>query len=314
MGVFAVTSERTDREIAVLEKLRALVLLGGSVRPGRLSSSIGRPVFDLPHRVGYTILDGWRREAMSLSRLSGGNAVPVRVMLDRAASYTPSPASQTAIGLAQVQVERDPFDYRGTGGVLRDLAAGYADDDLLVVANAAQVMLSSLAQVVEDMAETNGDVSIASNLDGTASGLLLVRCMSLRELPANGFVDMKEQALPAIAKRHRVTVVHCEEPAAVPVRSLADYIDALRRNHRGAAGKAAAADPFAEDWDSSFGIAEDGALVDPSARLHDSVVLRGGRVEADAVLVHSIVCPGGVVRRGQTIVDDLVTAGNGRRK
>jgi hypothetical protein len=314
MGVFAVTSERTEREIALPEKLRALVLLGGSVRPGRLISSIGRPVFDLPHRTGYTILDGWRREATNLARLSGAEALPVRVMLDRAASYTPSPASQAAIGMAQVQVERDPFDYRGTGGVLRDLAAGYADDDLLVVANAAQVMLASLAQVVENLAETDGDVSIASNLDGTASGLWLIRCASLRELPASGFVDMKEQALPAIAKRHRVTVVHYDEPAAVPVRSLADYIDALRRNHRGAAGRAAATDPFAEDWEPSFGIAEDGALVDPSARLHDSVVLRGGRVEADAVLVHSIVCPGGVVRRGQTIVDDLVTAGNGRRK
>ena len=36
---------------------------------------------------------------------------------------------------------------------------------------------------------------------------------------------------------------------------------------------------------------------DPSARVHDSVVLRGGVVEAGAVLVRSIVCPGGVVRR-----------------
>ena len=35
------------------------------------------------------------------------------------------------------RVERDQSEYRGTGGVLRDLAQKYEPDDLILVANAS---------------------------------------------------------------------------------------------------------------------------------------------------------------------------------
>ena len=70
---------------------------------------------------------------------------------------------------------------------------------------------------------------------------------------------------------------------------------------------------MAEDWKPTFALCEAGAVVDPSARLHDSVVLRGGRVEYGAVLVRSVVCPGGVVRRERTAVDQFVTAGQAKK-
>ena len=64
--------------------------------------------------------------------------------------------------------------------------------------------------------------------------------------------------------------------------------------------------PFAEDWQSTYTIIEDPASVAPGACVHDSVVLRGGRVEAGAVVVRSVVCAGGIVKRGQTLVDEVV--------
>jgi len=306
---------RQSPEAVLSQKLRAVVLLAGSVRQGRLGFQIGRPVFDLPLDQGQTILNYWRHETQGLASAVRHANLPVRILIDRTAPEPPPGSYGPATGAAPVEVERDPLDFRGTGGVLRDLAARFADDDLLLVANAAQVLMEGLADLTLEMVATRGDVAIISHADGTPSGLLLVRCGALRELPQTGFIDMKEQALPMIAANHQVAVLERKHPSALPVLTLADYITAVRRHHQRRAGKTHIAGPFAEDWESEFSIVEDGADVHSRARLHDSVVLRGGRVEIDAVLAHSVVCPGGVLRRGQMAVDALVTAGgNGRQR
>ena len=53
--------------------------------------------------------------------------------------------------------------------------------------------------------------------------------------------------------------------------------------------------------------------VDPRAHVHDSVVLKGGTVEAGAVVVRSIVCPGGVVKKDRHSVDQLICGPEGAR-
>jgi hypothetical protein len=307
MSVFTTTRPPVGRLERKLERLRALVLMGGTVWTGRLSACTRRPVYDLPLKNGCTILDAWRREAKSLTGLEGSGSVPVRLMVSR---DDPAPHGAMELpenGLASLRIERDPFEYRGTGGVLRDLAAEYADDDLLLVANAAQVLTEPLARLTADLAEQAGDVAVISHIDGTASGFMLVRCGALRSVPVTGFVDMKEQALPQIARRFDVSVVSRRRPSGLPIRTLDDYVEALRLHHKALSGRATApASAFTEDWEPTFAIVEKGASVDGSARLHDAVVLAGGRVEAAATLVHSVVCPGGVLRRGQMTVDDFV--------
>src|SRR5437868_4719264 len=118
-----------------LVRLRAVVLLGGSVRPKMLARSIGRPVFALPLENGLTILD-------------------------------------------------------------------------------------------------------AANADGTPSGIMLVQAQALKAIPETGFSDMKEQALPAIAANYRVTVASFESPSGLPVRSLGEYVAALRQYHLALLGRA----------------------------------------------------------------------------
>jgi hypothetical protein len=132
-----------------------------------------------------------------------------------------------------------------------------------------------------------------------------VSCKTLRLIPTTGYVDMKEQALPAIAARYEVAVMHRRRPTGMAVRTLPDYIAALRHYHRRRQGKPALSDPLAEDWHPAFGLVEEGATVDPRAHVHDSVVLKGGVVEGGAVVVRSIVCPGGVVRRDRSAVDQF---------
>jgi len=306
MAVVAVMRAAAESSEAIVPNLAAVVLLGGSVRPRKLSEVIGRPMFELPLRPGFTILDHWCREVASLG--DGAHCMKLRVMMERAAAEPLVPATQ-ADGV-DLSIERDPFEYRGTGGVLRDLAVAYENDELLLVANAAQILIQPLKDLVAHLAGMRADVAVLSHLDGTVGGTYLIRCGVLRELPASGFLDLKEQALPAIAAQHIVRVYESRQTATLPVRTLSDYTTALRWHHRLLSGRSAQPDPLEEDLEPAFALVEPGAEVHPAARLHDSVVLRGGRVEADATLVHCIVCPGGVVRRGRMIVDEIVAPGH----
>ena len=158
------------------------------------------------------------------------------------------------------------------------------------------------------LASRRAEVSILDHGDGTPSGLMLIRCGSLREIAKVGFVDLKEQALPAIAKRHRVEVER--RPACLmTVRTARDYLTALRYDHKRQQGEAIEQHAFAEDWQAEFSVVEKDANVGAGARLFDSVVLAGGEVGAGAVLVRSVVCPGASVRANQRIVDEVVTVG-----
>ena len=288
---------------ASLSRLRALVLLGGSVRPSPLSQVSGRSVLDLPIDENGTVLNHWIDSAAELAKAIGLDKLPVRVMVNQS---TPEPTSAAPKHYGAFRVERDASEFRGTGGVLRDLASDYGDDDLILVANAAQVLLDPLPTIVSAMTRKPGDVSVISHEDGTPSGLMLITCKTLRAIADTGYVDMKEQALPQIALAHEVRVVRRRRPTGLPIRTVEDFVQALRLHHRRRQGKPFVADPLAEDWSPAFALVEPGAKVDPTARVHDSVVLAGGVVEAGAVLVRSVVCPGGVLRRDTTAVDQFV--------
>lgn len=300
---FAADAE--PRHIAAsLSRLRALVLLGGSVRPSPLSQMAGRSVLDLPLDENGTVLNHWIDGAAELAKSIGLEKLHVRVMVNQ---NTREPTSADPRHYGAFGVERDASQFRGTGGVLRDLASSYDDEDLILVANAAQILLDPLPTIVTAMTRKAGDVSVISHEDGTPSGLMLVACKTLRRIADAGYVDMKEQALPQIAMEYEVRVVRRRRPTGLPIRTLEDFVQALRLHHRRRQGKPFVADPLAEDWNPAFALIEPGAKVDATARVHDSVVLSGGLVEPGAVLVRSIVCPGGVLRRDTTAVDQFVS-------
>jgi N-acetylglucosaminyldiphosphoundecaprenol N-acetyl-beta-D-mannosaminyltransferase len=290
----------------MISRLRGLVLLGGAVRASELNTATQRPILDLPLDEHGSILNHWLRHAGEVARWASLEQLPVRVKVNQNAA---EPRSADPKYFGGFRVERDLSDFRGTGGVLHDLAGDYEDDDLLLVANAAQVLLDPLTSIAESLACTGGDVAVVAHDDGTPSGMMLLKCKTLRLIPPRGFVDMKEQALPLIASQYDVRVMRRRRPTGLPVRSLGDYIGALRLHHRDKSGRGPAGDPLAEDWGPTFSLVESGASVDHSARIHDSVVLSGARVEPGAVLVRSVVCGGVVVGRDRTAVDRIVTGG-----
>lgn len=294
---------------AVLEHLRALVLLGGSVRGQTFAAAIGRSILNLPVEADRSVLSCWRESAVGLARFLGVRRLPMRVLIDRAA---PEPAVLQADPQVEVSVERDPADYRGTAGVLRDISQCYEPGDYLLVADSAQVVVESMPGLVDQMASEGADVVLVTYGAGAPAGVMLIRCGALAAVPATGFVDLKEQALPKIAVEHRVGVVHRREPVGLPLRTMSDYVGALRTYHRRLHGPVPLSAPFAEDWQPSFSIVEESAAVGHGARVHDSVVLGGARVAENAVLVRTVVCPGAVVPRGKMWVEQLVEPASGR--
>jgi len=298
--------ERQPRErTALYRRIRALILLGGSLRPHTFARAIGRSLLDLPIDSDHNVMDWWREQACALASTLGLRSLPVRLVLDRSAS---EPRLDDGSCAASVCVERDPADFRGTGGLLHDLVAQYDNEDYVVVANAAQLLLQPLGDLVSIMAGTEADVGIVSHTDGTPSGLMLVRAGSLREIAPVGYIDLKEQALPKIALNHRVTVVRLDRPSGVPLRTLADYIRLLKLYHRLKRGQVELESPYAEEWQPDFSIVEDGAEVATDCKLQDSIVLRGAAVQSGALVVRSLVCARGSVRRGGVAVNEIVHA------
>jgi hypothetical protein len=298
-------SHRSVNAIEQLGQVRAVVLLAGSVRATSLRKATDRFIIDLPIDAQRTVLDCWHDQLDDLAFELGLDHLPARVMIDRSSSV-PEPSSRSESSC--VQIEQDPLAFRGTGGLISDVAKEYGDDDYLILANAAQLMLTPLPRLVEAMAEMQADVTLLCDKDQRPKGLTLIRCGALRDIPSVGFVDLNEQALPAIAENHTVKVCRYDQPASMAIRSRRNYLDAVRTYHQRANNHYRLTETTPdEDWSATFGIIEPGATVDPSAVVHDSVVLAGGRVEANAVLVRAIIGPQGRVSRGKSAVECIAT-------
>lgn len=291
-----------------LSGLRAVVLLAGSVRANQLRKATGRSALELPVGDNRTVLDCWREQLVTMAEQLGMDRLPVRVIVDRASGMVPG---QTSHGPLRLGIEHEPGAFRGTGGLLSDLAAGYRDDDLILVSHASQLLFEPLAELAGAMADAAADVSLVCSRDGTPSGLMLLRCGALRKINPVGFVDLNEQALPAIAAEHDVRVVRYDQPISRSLRTRAGYLETLAAYHRRHAGGGVAdavADPE-EDWHKTFGVVEPGARVHATAVVHDSVVLCGAVVEAHAVLVRCVVCPDATVGRDVSAMDRVVGRG-----
>jgi hypothetical protein len=299
----ALAPPRTLRLFAEpLVRLRAVILLAGTVRPSALSRSIGRSLLDLPTQTGCTVLDVWKSQGEDLAS-AAELEMPLRIMID---DKSRAPVSDSNSSLLQMSVERDPAPFRGTGGVLRDVCSEYDPDDVVLVANAGQILIEPLERLAQELSAAGGDVALLTHGDGTPSGLMLVRCGVLNSLRRVGFLDFKEQVLPELGARgEQVRIIRRPRATGVPVRTLDGYIAGLRSYHREQV-RPSLNENLQEEWRPAFSIVEEGAQVDPDATIHDSVVLAGGRVQCGAVVVRSVVCPGGVVRAGATVADMII--------
>lgn len=279
--------------------IAGVVLLGGSVRSSDFQAAIGRSPLNLPCSAEKSLLQAWCDGIRALG-LARGERFSLRILADQAAAE--ALGTPTAEGV-EIIIGKDPLEWRGTGGVLRDISGFYGPEDYILVANASQILMRSLSDLVDALEALQADVAVLAHQDGMPSTMMLVRCGCLAELPSVGFVDMKEQAIPQLAAKYSVRVVYVPHAIALGVRTAKSYLAALREFHITAGGRASLRN---EAWRSSFALVENGANVSSGARLHDSVILTGASVGQGAVVVRSVLCPGARVQPGETVVDRLV--------
>lgn len=290
-------------------RIDRLVLLAGAVRPSDLSRGTGRGALDLPITPTRTLLGEWCEQAGRVAALAGIDTLQVDVVLDPSSE---APRLPRLDGRVSLEVRRDEASYRGTGGALRDIATSMDSDGVILVANAGQILMHELDDLTMRLAGVNADVALVAHDDGTPSGVMLLTTRALADVNAVGFVDFKEQVLPTLRQTFDIRAVRFARATGRPVRTLESYIAALREHHDAVVSGGKGVDPFTERWAPTFSLPETGAEVDPSARLHDSVVLAGARVESGAVVVRSVVGSKGVVGRGQIVVDEVVSSGAAR--
>lgn len=287
-------------------RIGSVILLAGAVGSGELEECTGRARLDLPITSGQTVGRQWVHalEAVAARGLFAHADVVRKVMLDHKAIDVSLEESRRRNEL-DLRLERDPNEFRGTGGVLHDIAKDFDDDSFMLVGFGPQVLLTPLEDVVEMMLGEDADVVLVTDRTHAPVPLALIRPKVLRNLPEIGFVDFKEQALPGISKDFRVKAIRFDEPVSLPIRTRANYIDAIRVYHRRHAG-ITDKHHIPERWQRTFAIVDSDASVDQSACIHDSVVLKGARIEPGAVVIRSVVGQGSVVGRNKSAVDQCV--------
>lgn len=288
----------------MLSKLRACVLLSGSIRASDLLRGTGRSPLSLPADPHRSVLASWALQAEALGAAVGRGTLALRVLVDRT---SPLPAPPRAAPGLDIAIQQDPADFRGTGGLLRDACVEYADDDTILVANGNQILVDPIVDVARELDERGGDVSLVAHDDGTPVGFFLMRVGVLRAVRELGYMDLKEQLLPHLARKHDVRVLSRPRSPAHPMRTLDEYIRALTAFHRHAAAVGDRPDVRdGECWFPTFSIVEGGARVPASARVHDSVVLKGAVLGDSAVVVRSVVAEGTSVPAGAVVADAVV--------
>ena len=160
-------------------------------------------------------------------------------------------------------------------------------------------------------------VSIAVNPDGSFSGILIANQNAIDIIPGIGFMDIKEQWLPA-ANANGFSVQRVPLSGwSRQIRSLDMYLEALD-------AASAFRDP---DQSRVIGRGESvldpspyagamtcaGATIEPGASVARSVVAPGGRVEAGAVVVRSLVSRGAVVPTNAVVIDSIVDSADTQR-
>lgn len=287
----------------IAESIRSMIVLHGSVRGPELARKLDRSMLDLP-LVSGTILTHQLTSARACAAKLGVKSFGIRVLLDDASTL---PESHSKIEGVECSIERDAGPIRGVAGVLSDATKDYGDDEYIIVSSGAQVFIEPLGDLVRAMMKKGADVAFVSSVDGSPVGLWLIRCGVLRSVKPVGYIDLKEQALANWKSEHKVCVVERQRPYAHSVRSLTEYLGAIRAaQSRVGSGSTVDEDPYREEWESMFSVVEPGALVDDGAILHDTVVLSGATVSKGAVVVRSVLCSGARVEAGARVTDLVV--------
>src|ERR1700749_3479364 len=97
----------------ILGRLRAVILLAGVVRNTKFNESIERSLLGLPLDATTNLIPHWYQHACALTKMCESTSLPLRVLVDPQSILPVTPRQMDATPLL---IERDPLEFRGTGG------------------------------------------------------------------------------------------------------------------------------------------------------------------------------------------------------
>jgi N-acetylglucosaminyldiphosphoundecaprenol N-acetyl-beta-D-mannosaminyltransferase len=142
-----------------LSRLRSIVLLAGQLRPSPLQLAVNRSILDLPVLEDRTLINHWVADSMELAAYAKLERLSVKLLVSR---QIDEPTSVMPRFRDRLTVERDASDYRGTGGVIADIARRYDDDDFILVGTAAQLLLEPLPALASALDHKRCDAAMST--------------------------------------------------------------------------------------------------------------------------------------------------------
>jgi len=282
-----------------------VIMLAGALRTPALRRQTGLPALCLPLATDVTLLTRWFD---AFSSINVERDVHCVVRTEDDARLVRRHAESLARGRCEpVRVMTEPASWRGTAGIVEDVASNVADDGVIIVVEANTLAPDSLLPLVDSLdPHAQGVVGVCGE---EPNGIYAFRRSVFRRVPVIGYFDLKEQLLPALHENgDRVRPAPFEFPVR-RVRDRAGYLDAVRavvESGRPGVSPLARIEPGARIAGAC--LIDPGAAVEAGAIVHDSVVLRGARIGADAVVSECVVSPNARVESGARIVRDVVAA------
>ena len=284
--------------------LAGALILGGGLRAPALSQEVGRPILDLPQNEHKSLLDNWFDAFETVGLGHETTTVLTDSIGERLWRRVPrSPALRV-----------DSSEYRGPAGVLRDASDSIKDDGARLVIEHTRLLgeAGELRSVYESHLSGDQSITIATNPDGSFAGILIADPDAIQIIPTIGFMDIKEQWIPAVQANgfsvRRVPLgCRCEA-----IRSLDTYLGVLDR-----------LDAFSEQPFSHVlgrierGITQaeyGGSLIMPTAQIGSgvsaarSVICDCAEIGDGAIVVRSVVGPHARVPKEGVVVDSVVRA------
>lgn len=293
----------------MIESFDAIILAGG-LRQSPLHDELGMHELCLPLNDGRTLLAAW----LETLGASGGckdaaivvsdaeDAQEIQRHLDESAAFRHD--------LPNVQVIVERGRWRGTAGVLRDVADGMVGSEILVAVEAACLPPSSLTPLLASIATgSEGVVGIGSHFD--PAGVYGFRRSALKYVPAVGYFDLKEQLLPEMYRQSAAVHAVRLTENVIRLRDREGYLQAISwlvgSEDNGESRHCSSVTTIAPSVrlvgtcliDSNATL-EDGAIV------RDSVVLEGAVVGIGAVVNRSVIGSGAVIAAGHVVTNAVV--------
>jgi len=308
-----------------------IIMLAGAIRPSPLQAAISRPVLSLPLGVGEhaapsTVLDAWLRAFRSLRERC---IVTIVVKSERDRESLERLASMNGSREFEIEVVRDPSDWRGAAGVARDVAHDTSADGVALVVEAACLPPRSIDPILARL-DARTDAVVGSTERFEPAGVYAFRRSVFGRVPDVGYFDIKEQLISKLttgASSVRLSVI---TERHVRLRRREEYLDAVRGQlARNGSSSGPDANGRADGPPSpaarlngrhSHGkrdvhpaarligacVIEPGATIGAGAVINESAVLSGAEVGAGAVVSRCVIDEGAHVAEGGRVVETVV--------